>query len=244
MLFASTRSGPLCVKLFFIAMPRNTKIILVFAIAAALLAIVGSIANNFWLIVFCKPLATALLLAFALINWNKVRKPFVFCICIGLLFSLFGDVLLMWPEKLFVAGLAAFLLAHLAYLAAFTRDAKFPANWLVWLAFLAIAAANFFVLRPNLPSGLALPVAVYSVALGTMTAQALGRFLLLRNSAATLAAIGAVFFLLSDTLLAWDRFHTALFLAPALILIPYYIAQLLLALSTEPSSPTSSSLPY
>jgi len=125
---------------------------------------------------------------------------------------------------------------HLCYIVAFTRDARFPARWLIWLIFLAIAAASFFVLRPNLPPALMLPVAIYAFALSTMTAQAIGRFLLFHTSAAKLAAIGAVFFLVSDTLLAWDRFHTALLLAPALVLIPYYIAQLLIVLSTRPPS--------
>jgi len=217
-------------------MTRNSTTLVGFAIAAALLAIAGSLANNFYLIVLFKPLSTLLILALAVHFWRRAKQSFAFWILVGLFFSLAGDVFLMWPDRFFVLGLAAFLFAHLVYIHAFTCDAKFPANWLVWLVFLAIAAANFFLLRSNLPASLAIPVAVYAIALSTMTAQAIGRFLFLRTSAAKLAAIGAAFFLVSDTLLAWDRFLFPLPFSAILILVPYYAAQLLIALSTRPAT--------
>jgi uncharacterized membrane protein YhhN len=217
-------------------MTRNSTTLVGLAIAAALLAITGSLARNFWLIVAFKPLATILILALAWHNWRCTKQSFAFWICIGLLFSLAGDILLIWPDKFFVLGLAAFLLAHFAYLAAFTRGVKFPARWSIWFAFLALATANVFLLRPNLPNALVLPVVFYAVALSTMTAQAIGRSLLLHTSVSTLAAIGALFFLLSDSLLSWDRFHHALPFASVLILAPYYTAQLLIALSTRPAA--------
>jgi len=214
-------------------MTRNSQILPILAIAAAsAIAIAGHLMGNLWLIYIFKPLATILIFLLAFANWTKIKLPFALWICIGLLFSLLGDILLIWPDQLFVAGLAAFLLAHLAYLTASTRDAKFPANWLLWLVFLAIAAANFFALKPTLPAGLALPVAVYAVALSTMTAQAAGRALLLRTSPAKLAAAGALFFLASDSLLAWNRFHHPIPFAPLPILASYYAAQLLFAVST------------
>ncbi len=218
-------------------MTRNSITLVGLAIVAALFAIAGSIASIFWLTLFFKPLATLLLICTAFGNAARTRLPYAGWICIGLFFSLIGDIFLIWPDKFFLFGLAAFLLAHIAYIIAFTRDAKFPAYVSVWLAFLALAAANVYLLRPNLPTGLTLPVALYATLLATMTAQALGRSLLLRTSSAALAAIGAIFFLLSDSLLAWDRFRTALLFAPALILIPYYLAQFLIALSTSPAPP-------
>ncbi len=217
-------------------MTRTPIILVPLVLAASALAIAGHLLANPWLIYIFKPLATILIFFLAFTNWTKSKLPFAFWICIGLIFSLLGDILLIRPDHLFVAGLAAFLLAHLAYLTAFTRDAKFPANWLLWLAFLAVAATNFFGLRPTLPAGLALPVAVYAVALSTMTAQATGRAFLLRTSSAKLAAAGALFFLISDTLLAWNRFHHPIPQASLLILAPYYAAQLLFAVSTKSSS--------
>jgi len=201
---------------------------------AAALAIAGHLVEKLWLVYIFKPLATVLILAVALGNAAKTKLLFARWIAIGIFFSLFGDVLLIWPNKWFLPGLAVFLLAHVAYLAAFTRDAKFPASAIVWLALLAVAAANFLALRAHLPRGLAPPVAIYAFALATMTAQAIGRALLLHTLAANFAALGAVFFLLSDTLLGWSRFYHTTPLAPVFILAPYFAAQFLFALSTMP----------
>ncbi len=215
---------------------RNSATLVALALAAALLTIAASVSGIFWLEVIFKPLALLLLIAFAVENALASRLAVSRWISMGLAFSLWGDIFLLWPERFFHIGLLAFLMAHVSYLMAFARDAKFPAKVSVWLAFLAVAAANFFQLMPSLPGRLAIPVAVYSLALSTMAAQAIGRYLLLRTAAAKLAAIGAVFFVASDTLLAWDRFHARLPLAALLILVPYYTAQFLIALSTRASA--------
>lgn len=218
-------------------MNRNATILLVLAFIAATLAVAAHQHDQLVLIYIFKPLGTLLILFFALAYRSKIRLAYSRWICLGLLFSLVGDVLLIWPDKFFVAGLAAFFFTHLAYLTAFTRDAKFPANWLLWTVFLIIAAEDFRQLHARLPRGLGLPVALYAVALATMTAQAIGRSIRLRSFASKLAAIGAILFLLSDTLLAWNRFQKPIAAAPALILSLYYAAQFLIALSTSPSVP-------
>jgi len=219
-------------------MARSLKLSLAAAIAAGL-AIVGHLLNDLWLIYVFKPLATVLILALALANSRKTKLPFARWIALGLFFSLWGDILLIWPDRWFLPGLAVFLLAHVAYLAAFTRNVKFPASAPVWLALLAVAAGNFFVLRPHLPRGLELPVAIYAFAVATMAAQAIGRELILRTAAARLAAIGGFLFLVSDALLAWSRFRHFIPLAPLLVLAPYYAGQLLIALSTTEPHPAS-----
>ncbi len=219
-------------------MPRATKTLLFLSLAAALLAIFGNATNNIWLLAICKPLATLLLLVLANQNWRRTKNPFAFWISLGLLFSLVGDILLLSPGKFFLPGLAAFLITHIAYLIAFTRDAKFPANWFAWLIFLTLAAGNFHLLHQHLPTGFALPVALYAIALATMSSQALGRSLLLQTAASKLAAAGALLFLLSDTVLGWDRFHKPIIPAPVLILSLYYAAQFLITLSTHSSAST------
>jgi uncharacterized membrane protein YhhN len=210
-----------------------TRIFGILICCAVTQTLVGYLGHSPLLVYIFKPLATILVLGIALANWISQKQNYALWICVGLFCSLAGDILLIWPDRLFAVGLGIFLLAHFAYLAAFTRDAKFPANWFIWLAFLALATAGFLVLKPNLPNGLALPVAVYSLVLATMAAQAVGRALRFRSSTARLAAIGAMFFLLSDTLLAWDRFHQPLVFPSVAILVPYYVAQVLFALSTK-----------
>jgi alkylglycerol monooxygenase len=200
---------------------------------AALLAIAGHIGPYPWLVYTFKPLATLLIIGIALSNWISQKRNYALWITAGLVFSLVGDILLMWLERFFVAGLGAFLLAHIAYLAAFMGGVKFPASWTAWIIYLAIGVGVFFVLDARLPAGLKAPVAVYAFALATMAAQAMGRYLWLRTGAALLAAVGALFFMVSDGLLATDRFRAAIPYAAVVVLVPYYIAQMLIALSTQ-----------
>jgi uncharacterized membrane protein YhhN len=169
----------------------------------------------------------------ALSNWRARRNAYALWIVIGLLFSLCGDVALIWPSRYFVAGLVAFLFTHITYLVAFTRDTKFLARPFIWIIYVVIAATFYALLFPNLPSNLRLPVAVYAILLSSMAAQAMIRSLFIKTSASCRAAVGAIFFMLSDLLLSFDRFHTALLLAPVLILVPYYAGQWLIASSTS-----------
>jgi uncharacterized membrane protein YhhN len=213
----------------------NPKIIAGLACAACTAAVAAHIVHHQPLIYLFKPLAAILLLALAIDGWARAKQAYALCICIGLFFSFIGDVLLMQPDKFFLPGLAAFLLTHIAYLIAFIGPAKLLSRPLVFLYFLPALIA-YALLAPKLPADLKLPVAIYSLLLSSMAAQGMIRFRILKTAGAKLAAIGAIFFMLSDFLLAFDRFYTALPLASVLILAPYYLAQLLIALSTRPAS--------
>ncbi len=83
----------------------------------------------------------------ALLGWLHDAPPGGYrrWIIIGLLFSVLGDVLLAWPTDLFVFGLGAFLVAHLAYLKAYLSDCRRPAL-LPLLVALAIGAVLLSIL--------------------------------------------------------------------------------------------------
>jgi uncharacterized membrane protein YhhN len=193
----------------------------------------GQLLLSPWLVYIFKPLATILILSIAFRNSRNRTDSYSLWITIGLLCSLVGDVLLIWPFLLFLPGLFAFLLAHIAYLVAFTRNVKFPVRFSIWLIYLAIVFILYAFLYPNIPVRLSPAVFIYSLLLASMAAQAMGRAVLLKTTPSYRAAIGAIFFMLSDILLAIDRFHALILLAPVLILIPYYLAQWLIARSTD-----------
>ena len=89
--------------------------------------------------------------------------------------SLAGDLLLL-DKALFVAGLLAFLLAHLAYLRLFHLDARWFASRAALGVLLALGAGALGLLWFNgLPVGLRAPVVVYVLAIALMAAQAMGR---------------------------------------------------------------------
>ena len=139
--------------------------------------------------------------------------------------SLAGDAFLM-VEGFFVPGLAAFLLAHLAYIAVLRRGQRWFAHRGALATTLAIGLGMYlFLWHGGLPPALRLPVAVYVTVIALMAAQALGRAHQLRTRGATLVALGACSFLCSDAVLATNRFVQPLPWAALWVLASYYLAQ-------------------
>jgi uncharacterized membrane protein YhhN len=147
----------------------------------------------------------------------------------GLLFSLAGDVFLMLPSDRFVAGLVSFLIAHLFYIAAFTSGTGFGFSWRL-LPCAIYGILIFSILAPHL-GGMKLPVLVYMVVILVMAWQAWERWSQTGQSAALLAFLGAVLFVISDSALAVNRFRGGYKGAQALILSTYFAAQWLIARS-------------
>jgi len=206
------------------------------AAGAILGAVLASPAADGWRLLhwLCKPLATVLIFALAWHARPVLSTRYRRRILAGIACSLLGDVLLMLPQDLFVPGLVAFLCGHLCFIAAFLDDSRFGARpgWL--LASLAYGALNLYLLWDSIGAALRVPVIVYVVVLASMGGQALGRARpLARHGSAHRAAVGALLFMLSDTLLAWNRFHAALPLASLWVLSTYYLALWWIARSVQ-----------
>ncbi|KQT09407.1 lysoplasmalogenase family protein [Ramlibacter sp. Leaf400] len=146
----------------------------------------------------------------------------------GLACSLVGDVLLMLPGR-FIGGLVAFLLAHLCYLALLRQGAGWLPRPAALAATLGVGAAMYAVLFPGLDTVLKGAVAAYVVVIAAMAAQAIGRAAVLKDAPSLAVAVGAVFFMASDSLLALNRFWQPLPMAQFWVLATYYVAQILIA---------------
>jgi len=178
-----------------------------------------------------KPLTTALIGGLAVLPAPAFGGRYGWAVLTGLLFSLAGDVFLMLPKDRFREGLAAFLLAHLCYLFAFTSDTSFLAAYWPFSCWLILGAALLRFLWPGIPPGLRAPVVVYVLILLCMAAQANTRAIRLPGPSSLLASAGATLFVVSDGLLALDRFRTRFRSARALVQITYFVAQWLIAAS-------------
>lgn len=168
-------------------------------------------------------LKTSMCVLLALIAWRAQAK----LLALALLFSAAGDAFLgLDGERLFVPGLASFLITHVLYSALFVRVAKTaraPAS-LARTAAMTITplfAASFIaVLWPKL-GGLALPVVLYMLAIVAMA-------LLSLRIVHWAVPVGAILFVSSDSLIALSKFlWTAPWIGPA-IWITYALAQLLI----------------
>lgn len=169
-----------------------------------------------------KPLAMVLAIAFAI----QRGLPSMLLLA-ALLFSLAGDVFLMLPGQ-FIPGLVSFLIPHLCYIALFRRDAPWFASRRALATTLAAAALMYAVLFAHLGPVLKVAVAAYAVVIALMAAQAIGRATVMRTEAAIGVATGAVFFMLSDSILAINKFAMPLPMADLAILGTYYTAQILI----------------
>ena len=216
--------------------PRGTTFGVVDAgfVAAAAIAIAAALMGFYDLHRLAKPLATALVIALAWRRGVAARDPvFARLLVAGLALSLAGDVALMF-EGYFIAGLVAFLGAHLCYLAMFKRGVPWLPNRTAAVATLAAAAALYAVLFAGLDAVLRVAVALYAAVIALMTAQAIGRAGVLGAGAG--AALGAMVFMVSDALLAIDRFTHPLPLASLWVLSTYWTAQWLIARFAAPGA--------
>jgi uncharacterized membrane protein YhhN len=167
-----------------------------------------------------KGLSVSLLAVVALASGRKLLAT-------ALLLSSLGDVLLDLSARLFVAGLAAFLAAHLVYIVLFVRHRRAAQNearrYAVLAALLAYGVAFGAWLWPGL-GPLRIPVMVYMTAILAMvwTATRAGY-----RSHWVMA--GALLFLLSDSMLGANKFRMAIPGHGFLVWTTYYLGQWLLA---------------
>lgn len=201
------------------------RILAAATVACALLAIVSAPWALAWPVLnfLFKPLATIAVIAYA---WGRGRETprLRRWVLIGLGASLAGDIALLWPQQGFLPGLVSFLLAHLAYLWAFTRLKPFASDRWPFVVYTVVAGAILALLWPGVPGALRLPVVAYVIGLASMAAQAavLWRAGLPRGA---VLALGGALFVASDGLLATNKFAGPLPLASLWILATYWSAQ-------------------
>jgi uncharacterized membrane protein YhhN len=197
--------------------------------ASTVLTIIGKYRSRQLLYVF-KPLTIGLIIVLAWLSGSHEPDRYFWLIMAGLLFSAAGDVFLMLPKDRFVPGLLSFLVAHLLYITAFSAPAGLLAEPWLALPFLLGAGALLLILLPK-TGQLAIPVVVYSTALALMGWQAASRWQHLQDDASFCAMIGAILFLVSDAVLALNRFVRPFHAAEWVLLTTYFAAQYLIALS-------------
>lgn len=155
---------------------------------------------------------------------------------VALVLSLVGDVFLMLPGReqdssgpnLFVAGLAAFLAAHIAYVIGFALEGidldglvlgLVPVALIIGTVGRSVVASVESSTEPEL----AVPVAAYVAVISTMVLFSFG-------TGDLRTEVGALLFALSDSLIAWGRFRKPQPWGPIAVITTYHLAQALLLL--------------
>lgn len=158
---------------------------------------------------------------------------------LALIFSLVGDIFLLLSMRIFIYGLAAFLLSHICYLIGFNQVLPSWQQTLVGTCFIILIVlaiglpiAKRAAGKPELKK-FSVPIMVYSFVLAAMTVTAVMSLFKSEWSGgpAWLAASGGLLFLVSDIMLAIQRFVHRFPAAPVLIIMTYHLAQFSLVLS-------------
>jgi uncharacterized membrane protein YhhN len=142
----------------------------------------------------------------------------------ALVLSLAGDVFLLPAVDRFVAGLASFLLAHVAYVVGFWQVEPRRETAVVAVLLLAPVAVRVVgAVRRHEPE-LTVPVVIYISVIAAMVASAL-------RYGNAVGMVGAGLFAVSDSILAIDRFDRHRRWMPTAVMVTYHGAQALLVLS-------------
>lgn len=145
----------------------------------------------------------------------------------GLAFSSLGDVLLEFPG-LFAAGLASFFVTHLIYIFLFRRfwrERPAKGKWVAMAAIVLYSGALLRILDGPPLGTLRLPVYFYVAAITLMVLSAIRATWTTR-----MVVSGALLFLISDSVLGFDRFVWHVPFRNLVVWPTYYIGQLALAL--------------
>lgn len=188
---------------------------------------------------FSKPLIVITLLIW-LYSSTNLKGRFHKRIFTGLIFGLAGDVLLMLQSgkpSFFIFGLIAFLLCHIFYIRAFILDHKSNPNYknpfFLWIvgALIIFCVGLFFYLQPFL-GAMQFAVLIYAIIITFMAIMAANRYGKVNIFSYKLILYGALFFLLSDSALAINKFAQPIPQAGILIMATYMIAQYLIVYGT------------
>ena len=206
------------------------------AAAAVLLVATGAAAVADWIAVqrssltleyAAKPLVMVGLIAVALTlrATNPTQRWFF---VVALVLGLASDVFLMLPRDMFLAGLIAALVEHVAYIAGFLVRGLHLGLLAVAVVIALVSVAIFLppivrAVRDKQPS-LVWPVLAYVTVFVLMVASA-------GASGSLVGLVGALLFFYSDAILAWNRFVRPIPYGRIANIVPYHVGEALLALS-------------
>lgn len=138
----------------------------------------------------------------------------------GLILSFLGDVFLLFGWG-FMPGLGSFLLAHICYIIYFLKIKK--KNVWSWLPFVFLYLGSFiYYIYPYL-NEMKIPVVIYGITIATMLYFSISTY-------SSLLILGAVLFVISDSVLAINMFVQHSIGKELVVMITYVLAQLMLVL--------------
>lgn len=209
--------------------PSSKKLSILFWLLA-IADVIGLLTNLQTLHYIIKPLLIPVLMLLLYLTASNVPGKKI--LLWGLFFSWLGDIFLLLETQnslFFIAGLLCFLTTHILYILYFLKIRSGAVSLLTTRPLLIAIVALYSItlvwqLFPRL-GDLKIPVIVYSIVISVMLLCSLHVFNKINKIAAYYFITGAVCFVLSDSLLAINKFYQPFPLAGVAIMITYCAAQ-------------------
>lgn len=206
--------------------PKRITIITLLFLLISILEVYGTIMNSKLLEFTFKPL---LMVALATLYLISVKKP-NFWFVSALFFSFWGDVLLLFPEKYFIGGLVSFLITHIIYIKlirGFFTTVKTKTVIYAAIPFVVYFSLIVLLIKENLGE-LLIPVIVYGIAISIFGTVALLNYIKNKATENSWLLIGALLFILSDSIIAINEFYFSASVLQVFIMITYIVSQYLI----------------
>ncbi len=188
----------------------------------------GSVDSLSQLHYITKPAIVMSLIIFFWKESHSVSKSIRNLTLLALVFSLLGDVLLMFVEQspnYFMVGLVAFLLAQLMYILVFLKHRN-PSKKLIWsITILDVYGIGLFLFLKDYLGDMLIPVLIYMLVILTMATTSFLREGKVSEISYGFVVLGAILFMVSDSLLALNKFYYELPFSSILIMLTYALAQ-------------------
>ncbi|KGL63071.1 lysoplasmalogenase [Polaribacter sp. Hel1_85] len=182
--------------------------------------------HNETLAFFTKPFIT---ISLAVVYLSSVKKADFWYVS-ALFFSFWGDTFLLFKSEYFLLGLVSFLIAHFLYI-------KIVAGYLKKIGIVKIITASLpfiisfgsivFLIKDNLGEML-IPVIIYGIVISTFGTLALINYKEEKSTENLWMLLGAIIFIISDSVLAVNKFYEAREVYGISIMITYIVAQYLI----------------
>lgn len=177
---------------------------------------------------FTKPSLLTVLIVYFYFNSKNLTSRTKITTLIALVFSLMGDIFLMFVDlspNFFMLGLVSFLLAHVFYIVIFWKQRNTKTNPVGLIAILIMYAIGLLYLLKNSLGDLLIPVIFYIVVILAMVIAAFLRRGKVSKISFFLVFLGAILFVISDSILALNKFYMPLRFSSISIMLTYALAQ-------------------
>jgi uncharacterized membrane protein YhhN len=158
-------------------------------------------------------------------------------VLVALVFSCAGDTLLLFQQdaRFFIFGLVAFLIGHLFYVFAYRQhqhgvetDALGNVRKLRMAFPVLLAGIGLVVVLYPVLGGMRVPVIVYAAVIQVMVITAIFRWGRTNNPSFLMVLVGALLFMISDSMIAINKFYAPFNQAGFWIMLTYLSGQFLI----------------